>query len=90
MRNHGRQPPEHLDAVVKHPMNRKMVELQVLGGIGELSLNELKEYYRSLAKAYLKTFSGGIHRQMYFDILRRRTYALTPPGANKGVQSIHF
>lgn len=71
-------------------MNHNMDELYIPGGIGELSLDSVKDYYRKLAKAYLATFKNGIYRQLYFDILRRRTYALTPPGANKGVQSMLF
>lgn len=74
----------------KHPMNRNMIELQAPGRTGLLSLDTVKQYYRKLAKAYLETFNSGIHRQMFFDILRRRTYSLTPPGANKGVQTILF
>lgn len=81
------QPSKEL---AKHPMNRNMEDLQVPGNVGALSSDAVKDYYRKLAKAYLTTFTGGIHRQMYFDILRRRTYALTPPGANKGVQTILF
>lgn len=80
----------HNDHLQMNPMNRNMVELQVPGNSGELSIEEVKAYYRRLAKAYLYTFSKGIYRQMYFDILRRRTYSLTPPGANKGVQTILF
>ncbi|CAN8069858.1 unnamed protein product [Agarophyton chilense] len=74
----------------KHPMNRNMADLQVPGSTGTLSLQTIKVYYRRLAKAYVESFSGGIHRQMFFDVLRRRTYSLTPPGANKGVQTILF
>lgn len=73
-----------------NPMNRNMVDLQVPGNTGRLQMQEVKSYYRRLAKAYLATFTKGIYRQMYFDILRRRTYSLTPPGANKGVQTILF
>lgn len=57
---------------------------------GKLRLNEVKSHYRALVKHYLKSFTGGIYRQLFFDVLRRRTYALTPPGANKGVQCILF
>lgn len=77
-------------ALDRHPMNYNMDELYVPEGIGELPLETVKVYYRKLAKAYLATFKNGIYRQLYFDILRRRTYALTPPGANKGVQSMLF
>ena len=73
-----------------HPMNRNMLNLQVPGSTGKLSEDDVKDHYRKLAKAYLSSFTGGVHRQMYFDILRRRTYALTPPGANKGIQTILF
>lgn len=72
----------------QHPMNRDMSELFVPGNTGELPYETVKEYYRNLAKAYLSNFKNGIYRQLYFDILRRRTYALTPPGANKGIQSM--
>lgn len=74
----------------RHPMNRNMEELHVPGGTGHLPKGIVKEYYRKLVKAYLATFENGIYRQLYFNILRRRTYALTPPGANKGVQSMLF
>lgn len=76
--------------LLAHPMNHNMPELQVTGKTGKLSIEEIKGYYRNLAKAYLRTFVNGIYRQMFFDILRRRTYSLTPPGANKGAQSILF
>lgn len=84
------QQPFKEGEIPKHPMNRNMNELQVPGNTGILSIESVKEYYRKLAQAYLVTFKRGIYRQLYFDILRRRTYALTPPGANKGVQSILF
>lgn len=74
----------------RHPMNRNMDDLFVPGGTGPLSADSIKEYYSKLAKAYLAPFKNGIYRQLYFDILRRRTYSLTPPGANKGVQSMLF
>ncbi|KAI0561207.1 Glycosyltransferase family GT90 [Gracilaria domingensis] len=86
----GEQPEQQSAELPKHPMNRNIIELQVPGGTGVLSLETVKDYYRKLAKAYLETFNGGIHRQMFFDVLRRRTYSLTPPGANKGVQTILF
>lgn len=81
---------EESGEIVIHPMNRNMPELQVPANTGKLSIEDVKEYYRKLAKAYLNSFTGGVHRQMYFDILRRRTYSLTPPGANKGIQTILF
>lgn len=88
------QPPpaaaDHNDHLPRNPMNRNVVQLQVPPNTGVLSVHVVKRYYRSLAKAYLHTFAKGIYRQMYFDILRRRTYALTPPGANKGAQTILF
>lgn len=83
-------PTSHNDHLPKHPMNRNVVQLQIPSNTGILPIEEVKKYYRFLAKAYLSTFSKGIYRQMYFDILRRRTYALTPPGANKGAQTILF
>jgi Glycosyl transferase family 90 len=64
--------------------------LHVKGSTGRLGIEEVKTHYRNLAKRYLSTFRTGIHRHMFFDVLRRRTYSLTPPGANKGVQSILF
>lgn len=73
-----------------HPMNRNMAQLQVPGGTGVLSLESVKMYYRKLSVAYLASFKNGIYRQMFFDILRRRTYSLTPPGANKGTQTLLF
>lgn len=76
--------------VKKVPMNREMAEIQVPGEVGSLSDEAVKSYYRKLAKAYLSTFTQGIYRHMFFDVLRRRTYSLTPPGANKGVQSMMF
>ncbi len=57
---------------------------------GKLAIDQVKEHYRKLAQYYLQTFAGGIYRQLFFDVLRRRTYALTPPGANKGIQCILF
>lgn len=77
---------EHL----KHPMNRNIPDLQIPANTGTLTASAVKDHYRKLAKAYLASFSNGIYRQLYFDILRRRTYALTPPGANKGIQSMLF
>lgn len=95
---HGQRAPESnvgsslmdWDALQPHPMNHNMRELHVPGGTGILPFDMVKQYYRQLAKAYLATFKNGIYRQLYFNILRRRTYAMTPPGANKGVQSILF
>lgn len=69
-------------------MNRNIDDLFVPSGTGPLPVDTIKQYYRKLAKAYVAPFKNGIYRQLYFDILRRRTYALTPPGANKGVQSM--
>lgn len=64
--------------------------LVVSPSTGVLSVDMVKFHYRRLAKHYLSSFAGGIYRQLFFDVLRRRTYALTPPGANKGVQCILF
>jgi Glycosyl transferase family 90 len=72
------------------PMGRRMASLQVPAGGGRLDVSTVKMKYRKLAKAYLAPFSQGIFRHMFFDVLRRRTYALTPPGANKGMQSMMF
>lgn len=74
----------------KSPMDRNMHELQVPADSGRLDEATVQSYYRKLAKAYLSSFSQGIYRHMFFDVLRRRTYSLTPPGANKGVQSMMF
>lgn len=74
--------------VVPHPMNRELEELQVPANTGILAADAVKGYYRKLAKAYLVPFVGGIKREKFFDILRRRTYGLTPPGGNKGAQSM--
>lgn len=74
----------------KSPMDRNMHELQVPADSGRLDEATVKSYYRKLAKAYLASFTQGIYRHMFFDVLRRRTYSLTPPGANKGVQSMMF
>lgn len=72
------------------PMNRKMEELQVPAGIGDLEDAQIRGYYEGLVKAYLAPFEKGIKRQSMFDIMRRRTYSLSPPGSNKGVQTILF
>lgn len=74
--------------VVPHPMNRQLEELQVPANTGALALDDVKGYYRKLAKAYLLPFVGGIQREKFFEVLRRRTYGLTPPGGNKGAQSM--
>lgn len=73
-----------------HPMNRNMEELQVDGGIGTLDEPAIKKVYGKLVKAYLAPFSDGIKRRSFFEVLRRKTYSLTPPGANKGIQTILF
>ncbi|KAK1867964.1 hypothetical protein I4F81_010461 [Pyropia yezoensis] len=71
-----------------HPFNRNMPQLQVPAGTGKLDKEAVAGYYRKLAQAYLAPFANGIFRQLFFDILRRKTYSLTPPGANKGIQSM--
>lgn len=71
-----------------HPMNRKRVDLQVPQNTGPLKKQEIKGYYDKLVHAYLSPFANGIKRKSFFEILRRRTYSLTPPGANKGIQTI--
>lgn len=65
-----------------------MDELQVPAGTGKLDKEAVAGYYRKLSQAYLAPFANGIFRQLFFDILRRKTYSLTPPGANKGIQSM--
>ncbi|GAB0497237.1 hypothetical protein MMPV_008561 [Pyropia vietnamensis] len=71
-----------------HPFNRNIDELQVPAGTGKLDKEAVAGYYRRLVQAYLAPFANGIFRQLFFDILRRKTYSLTPPGANKGIQSM--
>jgi Glycosyl transferase family 90 len=78
------------DSAGEVPMGRNMESLQVAGNSGPLDPDSVKAHYRKLSKAYLQTFTQGIYRHMFFDVLRRRTYALTPPGANKGMQSMMF
>lgn len=74
-----------------HPMNRQMKELQVSGQTGVLDESAIREAYGKLVRAYLKPFAAkGIKRRSFFEVLRRKTYSLTPPGANKGVQTILF
>lgn len=73
-----------------HPMNREMTELQVPGDVGALDDAVVRTYYTKLVNAYLKPFVNGIPRKSFFEILRRRTYSLAPPGSNKGVQTLLF
>lgn len=73
-----------------HAMNRQMTELQVPGEPAELDEAAVKSHYEKLVKAYLAPFSEGIKRQSFFKILKRRTYALAPPGSNKGIQTLLF
>lgn len=72
-----------------HPMNRNMSELQVPGDV-TLDDAAVQEHYRKLVKAYLAPFADGITRKSFFEILRRRTYSLAPPGSNKGIQTLLF
>ena len=72
------------------PMNRNIESIQIPANTGKLALEQVKDYYRRLVQAYLAPFKNGIYRQLFFEILRRRTYSLTPPGGNKGIQSILF
>lgn len=67
-----------------------MKALVAPSGVGQMAIDQIKEHYRKLSQYYLQSFTGGIYRQLFFDVLRRRTYALTPPGANKGIQCILF
>jgi Glycosyl transferase family 90 len=85
-----REAPHEAAGQIKSPLNNQMTELQVPADTGRLDEATVKSYYRKLATAYLATFTHGIFRHMFFDVLRRRTYSLTPPGANKGVQSMMF
>lgn len=73
-----------------HPMNRNMKELQVAGDTGPLDEEAVRGAYEKLVEAYLAPFVGGIKRRTFFEVLRRKTYSLTPPGANKGIQTILF
>lgn len=73
-----------------HPMNRKMEELQVPGDGEELSDEAVRKHYGKLVKAYLAPFADGIPREAFFEILKRRTYGMAPPGSNKGIQTLLF
>lgn len=84
----AKQKPE--GGSINAPMNGRNTDLHVPGGVGRMDEATVTSYYRKLAKGYLETFTQGIYRHMFFDVLRRRTYSLTPPGANKGVQSMMF
>lgn len=70
------------------PMNAEMSDLQVKGQTGALGPRKVKWYYRKLVKRYLKPFNRGIDRDMYFDVLKRKSYDLTPSGGNKGGQTL--
>lgn len=72
------------------PMDRKMEELQVPAQTGLLDDEAVKGYYGKLVKAYLAPFSNGIDRSAFFNVMRRKTYSLSPPGSNKGIQTILF
>lgn len=72
------------------PPSSPMDTLMVGANIGTLTIDAVKSQYRRLAQHYLSTFSGGIYRHLFFEVLRRRTYSMTPPGANKGIQCILF
>lgn len=72
-----------------HPMNRNMSELQVPSDAA-LDDSTVREHYGKLVKAYLAPFVDGITRKSFFEILRRRTYSLAPPGSNKGIQTLLF
>jgi len=74
----------------KHPFSRKREDLMVPPDVKAYTTQDVANAYRTLAKAYLAPFSSGIRRAHFFEILKRRTYSLTPPGANKGIQSILF
>jgi len=76
--------------VYRHPMNRGVERLWVNGGTEELSADQVKEAYRRLVLTYLHPFRKGIARDAFFTILNRKSYGVTPEGANKGTQSILF
>lgn len=81
-------PPSEISiSAVNNPKRPSNTGLQVVK-TGALSMDEIKTYYLRLVRHYLSSFNQGIYRTMFFDVLRRRTYSLTPPGANKGVQSM--
>ncbi|KAA8496016.1 Protein O-glucosyltransferase 1 [Porphyridium purpureum] len=73
-----------------HPMDRGVERLMVPGGTGVLKKEQIKDHYRRLVLAYLTPFKSGIPRSAFFTILNRKSYKLTPDGANKGAQSILF
>ena len=73
-----------------HPMNRQMTELQVDAGTGKLDDDAVKGHYGKLVNAYLAPFKEGISRTTFFKIMRRKNYSLSPPGSNKGVQTMLF
>lgn len=73
-----------------HPMNREMTDLQVHRTNEKLNRAEVRSHYRRLVQKYLLPFSRGIARTSFFDILKRRTYSLSPPGSNKGTQTVLF
>lgn len=76
-----------------HPFNRNMFHLQINASMAnqKLSPSRVREIYRDLAKAYLSSFSHGIPRDAYYDILRRHSSSgVTPPGAKTGIQSMMF
>jgi len=73
------------------PFNRgARKDLMVSADLGVLPRAEVERYYRQLARAYLEPFAAlkGVPRKYFVEILKRRTYALTPPGANKGTTCV--
>lgn len=73
-----------------HPMNREMTYLQVDSTEQKLNRANVRSHYRRLVQKYLTPFSRGIERKSFFDILKRRTYSMSPPGSNKGTQTVLF
>jgi len=88
--NSSIQDKETTGTMIDHPMNRRSKHLQVPSNTGSLDEGAIKKYYRQLVKAYLRPFTNGIKRKSLFDVLRRRSYSLTPPGGNKGMQTMLF
>uniref|UniRef100_A0A7S0ZCR7 Glycosyl transferase CAP10 domain-containing protein n=1 Tax=Timspurckia oligopyrenoides TaxID=708627 RepID=A0A7S0ZCR7_9RHOD len=73
------------------PFNRGLrKDLMVPADAGVLPREGVSKYYKKLVAAYLEPYADlkGIPRKFFLDILKRRTYALTPPGASKGTSCI--
>mmetsp|Transcript_9904 Transcript_9904/g.16994 ORF Transcript_9904/g.16994 Transcript_9904/m.16994 type:complete len:682 (-) Transcript_9904:262-2307(-) len=73
-----------------HPMDRNLERLMVPSSNQQLTQEQTKGFIRKLVLAYLYPFKQGITRNAFFQILNRKSYGVTPDGANKGTQSILF